>query len=159
FLHMVQYRYNQELLYETPEALREDWTPNRNGVRQVLSAVRAAGRTLLTEAESKNVLAAYGIPVVPTIACRTVDEAVGAAHGIGFPVVLKVLSTTITHKTDVGGVQIGLADETAVRTAYRTIESNLRERSPGSFEGVTVQPMIRDKGYELIVGSSIDAQF
>jgi acetyltransferase len=159
FLHMVQYRRNQEALYETPEALPEDWTPDRDGVRQVFTAVRAAGRTLLTEAEAKNVLAAYGIPVVPTFACGTADEAVAAARRIGFPVVLKVLSTTITHKTDVDGVQIGLADETAVRTAYRTIESNVRKRSPSGFEGVTVQPMIRDKGYELIVGSSIDRQF
>jgi acetyltransferase len=159
FLHMVQYRRSQELLYEAPPALREDWSPDRERVRQVIAAVRAAGRTLLTEVEAKNVLAAYGIPVVPTFACRTAEEAAAAARRIGFPVVLKLLSTTITHKSDVGGVQLGIADESAVRSAYRTIEANVQQHAPVGFEGVTVQPMIRDKGYELIVGSSIDRQF
>jgi acetyltransferase len=159
FLHMVQYRRNQELLYEAPPALREDWSPDRERVRQVIAGVRAAGRTLLTEVEAKNVLAAYGVPVVPTIACHSAEEAGAAARRFGFPVVLKVLSTTITHKSDVGGVQLGLADESAVRTAYRTIESKVRQRLPGGFEGATVQPMIRDEGFELIVGSSIDRQF
>jgi acetyltransferase len=156
---MVQYRRSLELLYEAPAALPEDWAPDRDRVRNVFAAVRAAGRTLLTEAEAKSVLAAYGIPVTPTVACTSIDEALAAAKRVGFPVVLKLLSTTITHKSDVGGVQLGLADESAVRAAYQRIESNVRARDPAGFEGVTVQPMVRDKGYELIVGSSIDQQF
>jgi acetyltransferase len=166
FLHMVQYRRNQELLYETPPALPEGIAPDTRRVRQILQQVRAAGRTLLTEVESKEVLAAYGVPVVPAIACKNADEAVAAAKKIGYPVVLKLLSSTITHKSDVGGVQLNLADEKAVRTAFATIESNLRSRSPhgneakpAAFEGVSVQPMVRDRGYELIIGSSVDRQF
>ena len=120
FLHMVQYRRNQELLYETPLALPEDQRPDAEQVRRLIAAARAAGRTLLTEAEAKDLLAAYGLPVTPTVACRTADEAAAAAGRIGFPVVLKLLSTRITHKSDVGGVQLNLADEQAVRALLST---------------------------------------
>ena len=160
FLHMVQYRRNQELLYETPEALPEDWRPDSGRARAVLAAARAAGRRLLTEAEAKDVLAAYGLPVVPTVPCRTADEAVAAAGRLGYPVVLKLLSTTVTHKSDVGGVRLDLADAAAVRAAYAAVEAGAREAAgPTAFEGVTVQPMVRDRGLELIVGSSVDRQF
>ena len=160
FLHMVQYRRNQELLYETPPALPEDAPPDANRVRQIFQRVRAAGRTLLTEVEAKEVLAAYGVPVVPTIACRSADEAVAAANRIGYPVVLKLLSTTITHKSDVGGVQLNLADEQAVRHAFAAIEANVqRLNKPGAFAGVSVQAMVRERGHELIIGSSVDRQF
>ena len=120
-------------------------------------------RTLLTEFESKQVLAAYGIPTVATRIAGSEDEAVECAAAIGYPVVLKLYSQTITHKTDVGGVQLNLADADAVRRAYRAIESAAarepRARGGEHFLGVTVQPMIQLDGYELIVGSSIDAQF
>jgi acetyltransferase len=159
FLHMVQYRRSQELLYETPEALPEDVAPDAARVRQVVAAARAAGRTLLTEVEAKQVLAAYGIPVTPTVPCRTPEEAGAAARHVGYPVVLKLLSQTVTHKTDVGGVQLDLADDAAVRAAFQTIRANVAARDPSAFDGVSVQPMVRDKGYELIVGSSIDRQF
>jgi acetyltransferase len=160
FLHMVQYRRNQELLYETPEALPDDWTPDHATVHAVLHAARDAGRTLLTEAEAKQVLAAYDIPVTPALPALTADEAVTAAQRLGYPVVLKLLSKTITHKSDVGGVQLNLVDEAAVREAFAAIRASLERRGlAAGFEGVTVQPMIRDRGQELIVGSSVDAQF
>ncbi len=160
FLHMVQYRRNQDLLYETPPALPEKSAVDASRVRQIFAKVRAAERTLLTEVEAKEVLADYGLPVVPTIACRGVEEAVSAAEKVGYPVVLKLLSTTITHKSDVGGVQLNLGDERAVRTAYDTIENHLKRlQKAEAFEGVSVQPMIRERGYELIVGSSLDRQF
>src|SRR5581483_10553097 len=82
FLHMVQYRRAQELLYETPQALPEDWRPDAERVRTIFAQARAAGRTLLSEAEAKEVLAAYSIPVAATVACRTADEAVAAAERI-----------------------------------------------------------------------------
>lgn len=160
FLNMVQYKQNQELLYETPEALPEGWSPDSSAVQKIIDQARDENRTLLTEWEAKEILAAYGIPVVRTVACRTVDEAVAAARQIGFPVVLKLLSQQITHKSDVGGVQLDLRDEAAVRRAYATIESNLADRGQQeAFDGVTVQPMVRNTGYELIVGSSVDRQF
>jgi acetyltransferase len=160
FLHMVQYRRNQELLYETPEALAEDWSPDHAAVRAVLRGARAAGRTLLTEAEAKQVLAAYDVPVTPALPAATADEAVAAAGRVGYPVVLKLLSKTITHKSDVGGVQLNLPDDSAVREAFAAIRNNLERRGlAAGFEGVTVQPMILDRGHELIIGSSVDAQF
>jgi len=160
FLHMVQYHRNQELLYETPPALPENIAPDVTRIRQIFGQARNAGRTLLTEVEAKEVLSAYGLPVVPAFACRNADEAAAAAKKIGYPVVLKLLSSTIAHKSDVGGVHLNLADEKAVRTAFATIESNLnRLGKANAFEGVSVQAMIRERGYELIIGSSVDRQF
>jgi acetyltransferase len=115
---------------------------------------------VLTEVESKRVLAAYGIPTVETRVAVNEDEAVVAAGAIGYPVVLKLHSRTITHKTEVGGVQLNLADADAVRRAFRSIEESVRDRvGPGHFDGVSVQPMVKLDGYELIVGSSLDPQF
>jgi len=106
------------------------------------------------------VLSAYGIPITETRIAPTADEAVAAAGRIGYPVVLKLYSHTITHKTDVGGVQLDLADEAAVRAAYEAIRAGVtKARGAEHFEGVTVQPMIDFAGYELIIGSSIDPQF
>jgi acetyltransferase len=165
FLHMVQYRRNQELLYETPEALPEDWAPDSDRVRSLVRSAWAAGRTLLTEIEAKQLLAAYGIPVTPTVHATMADEAVAVARTCGYPVVLKLFSQTVTHKSDAGGVQLNLANGEAVRTAFAAIRRNLEKYLQAKglqgvpFEGVTVQPMVRLNGYELIVGSSIDPQF
>jgi acetyltransferase len=170
FTLMNRYAYNLRGLYETPalvEAAMEA-APDRVRAGQVILDARQAGRTLLTEFESKQVLAAYGIPTVITRIAGSEDEAVQCAAAIGYPVVLKLHSQTITHKTDVGGVQLNLADADAVRRAYRAIESAAKavRKSPEGpegggkhFLGVSVQPMIKLDGYELIVGSSIDAQF
>ena len=159
FLHMVQYRHNQELLYETPPALPEDITPDQVKVRKLIATARSEKRTMLTEVEAKEVLAAYGIPVTPTVPCPTADGAVAAARKMGFPVVVKLLSRTITHKTDVGGVKLNLHDDDAVRNAFSTIQANVANKGPNAFDGVSVQPMVIQKGFELIIGSSIDRQF
>ncbi|MBA2591933.1 MAG: acetate--CoA ligase family protein [Herpetosiphonaceae bacterium] len=152
---------NLRALYETPvlPAALQGGNEHAQAV-QVLSAARQAGRTLLTEVESKTLLAAYGIPTVETHSARSVAEAVAAADEIGYPVVLKLLSETITHKTDVGGVMLNLTDADAIRRAYNTITASVTvQAGTGAFLGVTVQPMIASHGYELIIGSSIDAQF
>ncbi len=167
FTLMWRYAYNLRGLYETPTlvAAAAETEPERARVQQLLQDARAAGRTLLSEFESKQVLAAYGIPTVPTRVAASEDEALQCAAAIGYPVVLKLHSHTITHKTDVGGVQLNLADAEAVRRAWRAIESGAKAarvpRAGGEldFLGVTVQPMVKLEGYELIVGSSIDAQF
>jgi acetyltransferase len=162
FTYMWRYSYNLRGLYETP-SLAEEISAGRTSradVEAILKTVRNSGRTLLNEVESKQVLACYGIPTVDTRIARSEEEAVGHARAIGFPVVVKVFSETITHKTEIGGVKLNLGDEQAVQHAYREIESAVRERaSDGKFEGVTVQPMVRWEGYELIVGSSVDPQF
>ena len=162
FCYMWRYSYNLRGIYETPslsEEIREG-DDSLDVVRQILETVRRSGRTVLTEIESKQVLKHYGIPAVDTQLARSDDDAVAVAEAIGFPVVLKVYSETITHKTDVGGVKLNLSDTTAVRSAYREIESSVRERAGADkFQGVTIQPMVSHDGYELILGSSVDPQF
>ena len=163
FNYMWQYSYNLRGLYETPALPDEssDWTPDRKLVETLIEKVRGEGRTILTEFESKEVLRAYGIPVAQTLIAATETEAVAAAGQIGYPVVLKLYSETITHKTDVGGVQLNLAGEEAVGRAFRAIQESVAAKVGAQhFQGVTVQPMIRLKdAYELIVGSSLDPQF
>jgi len=125
-----------------------------------LREAREQGRALLTEYESKQLLGAYGIPAVETRVAVTEEEAVQAAEAIGYPVVVKLHSYTITHKTDVGGVQLNLRNPDDVSRAFRLIRLFVSEKpGPEHFQGVTVQPMVKLDGYELIVGSSLDAQF
>jgi acetyltransferase len=161
FHYMWSYTYNLRGLYETPASTESGNIHAGKVVDRLLTDVRNSGRTLLTEFESKNVLATYGIPVVETRIAETVDEAVQAAESIGFPVVLKLYSQTITHKTDVGGVQLNLSSRDAVVRAFKTIEATVTERAgAGHFQGVTVQAMANLSGaYEVIIGSSIDPQF
>ncbi len=163
FTYMYRWAYNLKGLYETP-SLPEDsaeYTPNKTLTAEIIQNARDAGRTILTEAESKQVLDAYFIPTVRTVVARTLEEAVEQAERIGYPVVLKLFSETITHKTDVGGVQLNLAGREAVERAWRRIQTSVTEKAGAEhFQGVTVQPMIKTgDGYELIVGSSLDAQF
>lgn len=174
FLHLVQYRRNQELLYEQPAALPEDWQPDQARARTLVEQVRGAGRTLMTEYEAKELLTCYGIPTVPTMNAQFADQAVIEARKIGYPVVLKLWSEIITHKTDAGGVVLNVMDDDGVRAAYERIKQGALKyaaeqpvtgastralNEERAFLGVTVQPMVRAKGYELIVGSSVDVQF
>jgi acetyltransferase len=157
---MWSYSANLKALYETPEAFEPEAAASRTKATELINGVREKGRTLLTEAESKSLLAIYGIPTVATEIAATAEQAVDAAGRIGYPVVLKLHSETITHKTDVGGVELNLSSEAAVRTAYQSIQESVK-RAAGTehFLGVTVQRMVRPEGYELILGSSIDSQF
>ncbi len=162
FNYMWKYAYNLSAIYETPSlpALGADEVTHHQRAAQLIERVRATGRTILTEYESKQVFAAYGIPTVETHLVATPAEAVAVADRLGYPVVLKLNSETITHKTDVNGVQLNLRDADAVTAAYGEIEQAVRERVGAEhFQGVTVQPMEKLDGYELIVGSSIDPQF
>ena len=162
FHYMWRYSYNLHGLYETPTRMNHDaeTASGREVAAKVILDARSEGRTLLDEFESKQVLRAYGIPTVLTLAAASEDEAVRVAGDMGYPVVVKLLSKTVTHKTDVGGVKLNLANEAAVRSAYREIEASvLAKAGPGHFQGVTVQPMVKRSGYELILGSSLDPQF
>jgi acetyltransferase len=152
---------NLQQIYETPTLPSDEEHPvDRARAEALISRARAEGRTLLTEDESKELLAAYGIPITETVVAPTPDDAVAAADRIGYPVVVKIYSHTITHKTDVGGVQLNLKNADAVRHAYELIrESVTAKMGAEHFEGVTVQPMVNWTGYELILGSSIDPQF
>lgn len=159
FCAMWRYSQNLDALYETP-ALAATADANKAQAEQIINRARKARRTLLTEVESKELLAAYGIPVVKTRIAKSEKQVVDLAQKVGGAVVLKVFSETITHKSDVGGVKLNLCGASAVRHAYHEIEKSVGAHSgPDAFLGVTVQPMIPPGGYELILGSSTDAQF
>ncbi|MBI3961307.1 MAG: GNAT family N-acetyltransferase, partial [Deinococcus sp.] len=162
FTYMWRYSYNLRSLYETPQLpgdLDEN-AGNRAQAEQLIQSARQEGRTILSEYESKQLLAAYGIPTVETHVATSEAEAVQLAEKIGYPVVLKLHSKTITHKSDVGGVQLNLTNTAAVRHAYSAIAAAVRARAGGEhFLGVTVQPMVKLDGYEIIMGSSTDSQF
>ncbi|MCL4486915.1 MAG: bifunctional acetate--CoA ligase family protein/GNAT family N-acetyltransferase [Chloroflexi bacterium] len=161
FNYMWRYSYNLRSLYETPSLpVDAEQGTSRSNAEKLIDKVRESGRTILTEYESKQLLSYYGIPTVETRIAKTEIDAIKTASAIGYPVVLKIYSETITHKTDVGGVALNLTDAEEVGRAYRAIEMSVTQKvGKGHFQGVTVQPMIDLEGYELIVGSSIDPQF
>jgi acetyltransferase len=168
FCAMWRYSHNLDALYETPALTRGDEIDTSCADR-IVNRAKKSRRTLLTEVESKQLLAAYGIPAVKTEIATSENEAVNLAKEIGGAVVLKVFSKTITHKSDIGGVKLNLGGASEVRRAYREIESvmagvagpggAINDRGHNGFLGVTVQPMIATDGYELILGSSVDPQF
>ncbi len=161
FTYMWQSNYNLKTLYETPSLPDDEGAgPDREKAKAIIEKARNAGRNLLTEVESKELLAAYGIPVTPMLVAETPEEAAQKSKEIGFPVVIKLHSETITHKTDVGGVKLNIKDEAAAQTAFEEIRKSVTELAGAQhFLGVTVQPMVKVEGYELIIGSSIDPQF
>ena len=162
FYYMWRYSENLRSLYETPAMPLQNGHGyiDRAAAAKIISDVRQAGRRILTEFESKQLLTTYSIPTVETLIALSEGDAVKEAARLGFPVVLKLYSETITHKTDVGGVQLNLRTASAVRQAWRTIEAScIKKAGKEHFLGVTVQPMIKLDGYEIIIGSSVDPQF
>jgi acetyltransferase len=154
---MWRYSLNLQALYETP-IFTGALADNASKVaKQLVAGAQPNQRTILTEYESKQLLAAYNIPVTTTKLAHSADEAVAVAEAIGYPVVLKLHSEKVTHKSDKGGVKLRLENAAAVRTAYLEIEHSFSPE--GAFQGVTLQPMMANFGYELIVGSSTDPQF
>ncbi len=166
FNYMWKYNYNLRALYETP-GLPEDLDtspPDREIVAEIIAQARAEGRTILTEYESKKVLGAYQIPITPQEIAEDTDspaDAVACAEAMGYPVVLKLNSRTVTHKTDVGGVQLDLTNADEVHAAWQRIKDGVTQaHSADDFHGVSIQPMVKAAdAYELIIGSSVDPQF
>jgi acetyltransferase len=162
FESMWSYSERLESLYEMSFQADDPAhaSARRERARQLIEQVAFTGRTLLTEIESKTVLELYGIPIVPTTLAKSEDEAVVLAMKFGFPVVLKLHSEIVTHKTEVGGVRLNLSGEQEVRHAYRAIASSVTAKAGAqAFLGATVQSMVDVEGYELILGSSVDSQF
>ncbi len=125
----------------------------------IVATARAEGRTLLSEVEAKQVLAEAGIPVTETLLATSRDEAISTAAKAGYPVVLKVVSQDIAHKSDVGGVKLNLEDDAAVSEAFDAIMSSVKAAEPNArIDGVSVQKMA-DPGTEVIVGMTTDPQF
>jgi acyl-CoA synthetase (NDP forming) len=130
-----------------------------SGASEIIEKARAEGRDVLTEAESKELLTGLGIRTTQMRPAASREEAVAVSREVGYPCVLKVASPDITHKSDAGGVKVGLADETAVAEAYDAIMASCRAAFPeAAIEGVTVQDMA-PPGLEVIVGMATDPQF
>lgn len=160
YMTMHQYRRNIELLYETPEELPVDSAPPKRPIAVILQRAAAEGRDALTEEEAKRLLKYYGIPVVPTEVATTANEAAARARQFGFPVVLKILSPDILHKSDVGGVALDLGSEEDVRREFEALLARAKAARPNArIDGVTVQPMVPRGGYELILGGKTDPLF
>lgn len=165
FSYLVAHNRAQKSLLQTPPDIPEGFSVDEKAAHGVIAAVLAAGRSVLSEAEAKSVLAAYDIPVVPTVTAKTPEEARAAAartlRGEAHKIVLKILSEDITHKSDAGGVALGLPDAAAVESAAREMLHRLKGTHPNTrIEGFTVQPMIcRPFARELIAGISVDKTF
>lgn len=160
FMHLVSYARNRETLYETPRTIPVSFTLDRLAGRRLLSAFLPQGAGVLGERQSKALLDAYGIPVSMPLPAAAADEAVAAAEEIGFPVVLKVESNGVTHKTDVGGVVVDVRSPEGVREAYDRIIAEVSRRAPDARpDRVTVQEMVTGPAQELIVGSRKDPTF
>lgn len=161
FLQIVQYRRNQDLLMEVPAARSAEFAHDREKAQGLVRSALAEERFMLSEPESKRVLAAYGIPIVETRVVKTIEEAVQAAPEIGFPVALKILSPDISHKSDVGGVALDLENAAAVGAAAEAMQRRLQQYSPAArLKGYTVQAMARrPNAHELIVGVTSDPTF
>ena len=161
FLKMEEFRRNRESLMQTPPSTPAGFSADTDKARNIVRKVLSAGREILTEVEAKEVLGAYGIPVVVTRVATSPAEAVRLADEMGFPVALKILSPDVTHKSDLGGVALNLESGLAVQDSARAMASRLRELHPDArLTGFTVQPMAHRPGaQELIVGATTDATF
>lgn len=161
YLQIVQFRRNQNLLMQVPPAAAGAFVADRARAAAIVHDVLQAGRKILTEPEAKQLLAAYGIPVVATRTAAGVEAAVACALEIGFPVAVKILSPDITHKTDVGGVALDLDSVEAVRSAATRMNKRVAELMPEArVEGFSVQQMARrPDAHELIVGVATDPVF
>jgi acetyltransferase len=160
YMYMHQYQRNVELIYETPEELSVDASPPKRPINVILRNAAMEDREILTEDETKKILKYYNFPVVKTAAANNVEEAVAYAQQLGFPVVLKILSPQIVHKSDAGGVILNVQSGSEVREAFETLIQRATAYNPNAqIIGVTVQPMVQKKGYEVIIGGKTDPLF
>lgn len=160
YMYMHQYERNLELIYETPEDLAVDVAPPKRPILGILRNAVLDNREVLTEDEAKKILKYYNFPVVKTAVANNVDEAVAYAKQMGFPVVLKILSPQIVHKSDAGGVILNVHSDSEVRDAFETLIQRATAYNPeAQIIGVTVQPMVQKKGYEIIIGGKTDPLF
>ena len=162
FSVVVEYQRSQRNLLQAPPMRRATLAFDDAAIDAAIEAAIAGGQQVLDEVRSKKLLAACGIPVPETLVAKTVEEATRLADRVGYPVVLKVISPDIAHKSDVGGVRLDIRDKLELRGAATAIQQRLRS-SPGSprFEGFALQPMVRRGAgaFELLVGVSRDPAF
>jgi acetyltransferase len=157
YLYMYQYAKGLEMLYETPEDLPLELGVPKNYLKILTHRQAKEGRTLLSEEDSKKLLTAYGITSTTPHLARTAEEAVMIASGLGYPVVMKITSPDISHKSDVGGVRLRIASADEVKKVWAEMMDTVKKAQPDAkIEGISIQKMITGYHYELIVGSKKD---
>ena len=160
FLYMVDYSHNLKILQEIPPKLPRSIAFDRRQARKLIDTALSKSKPVMTELESKALLAAYGLPVIPTQVAASAQEAVQLAGQIGYPLVMKILSPDILHKTDAHGIRLDLRTEADVRKAYDEIVANAKAYdAQADIQGVTLQSMIQQPDYEILMGSKQDENF
>jgi len=157
-----EYNYirNLELLHETPEELVSEIIPNREKLNSIIDNAYSEGNLVLSERESKEFMSEYGINTNPVVLAKTKEEASKASEEMGYPVVLKIESPDITHKTDADGVMLSIYNKEEVEKAFdRIIENAKKYDSRAKITGIVVMPMVLDRGFELLLGSKRDEVF
>ncbi|MEF8879550.1 MAG: bifunctional acetate--CoA ligase family protein/GNAT family N-acetyltransferase [Candidatus Thermoplasmatota archaeon] len=161
YMHLYHYARNLELLFETPEEREvRDTEKVKDETKKIIDKAKEEDRTLLSEKESKEIMELYGINTTQPKIAKDEDEAVKIAEEIGYPVVMKIYSSDITHKSDSGGVKLDLSCEENVRNAYQDMMKKVKENVPDAdVEGVTIQKMVENSDAEFILGSKKDPIF
>ena len=160
YVNMCRYKRDLDELYETPDELPVQKAPLKAPLKELLKMALKEGRILLNEEESKDFLRTYGIPVTIAQIVQDPAEAISIAEKVGYPVVVKVVSPDISHKSDVGGVIMGIDSSAALKEAYNKLIERVKERAPAAaITGVAVEKMFTDIDYELILGSKKDKDF
>jgi len=160
YMYMYRYERNLELLYQTPEELTVDLSPPKSHLKLLIRRAAKEGRSVLIQSDVDKFLDAYGIPRSKGDLAKNVEEASAIASEIGYPVVLKIVSQDIVHKTDVGGVVVGVETDDVLREEFEGIMNRVRRTKPNArVDGIYVQKMLQDIDYELILGSKKDIDF
>jgi acetyltransferase len=160
YVNMYRYRRHLDQLCETPDELPAYKAPLKNHLKELLKVAAKEGRILLNEEESKDFLSTYGIPTTVVQIAQDSEAAASIAEELGYPVVIKVVSPDISHKSDVGGVVVGIDSSAALKEAFEKLMERIKERAPAAaIKGVAVQKMFEDIDYELILGSKKDKDF
>jgi acetyltransferase len=159
FSYLSAYYENQRLLMQTPGPIAKGTDPDVEGARLIIESALSQGRHVLTEVESKALLSSFRIPVAQTLIARDPTEAMLMAQQMGFPVAMKINSQAISHKSDVGGVRLGISSGHAVRSAYTGMMAEVQRRVPDAkLDGVVIEPMLeRPNAREVLVGVTTDA--
>ncbi|OQW38477.1 MAG: GNAT family N-acetyltransferase [Proteobacteria bacterium SG_bin4] len=161
FSFISAYYQNQQLLLQTPGPLAYHSEPDEEGARMLIESALADHRKILSEVESKAILAAFRIPIAKALVARSPNEALLIAEELGFPVVMKINSPDITHKSDAGGICLNVGNAQAVRSSYHEIIQSVQKHNPNArIDGIVIEPMvIKPNGRELMVGATADAVF
>jgi acetyltransferase len=159
FINMYRYTQNLELLYQTPQEMPLGQA-HVTLLKGILRRAFCEGRTMLSLPESTRFLEEYQIPTVKTMIAQNVEEAVAISSQLGYPVVMKALSPQITHKSNIAGIILNIWSPSELKFFFEELVAKVRQHSEAAeFQGVTIQPMVREKSWELFLGSKNDSQF